>query len=135
MVTNKVGVGFFSHVNLKNCKWLPQIKRTEFWTKDKIKIVNIYEAKIIYKMENILMFQPRKEQMFTLLNVLIFVWGLRKCFTLVSVSCACTAGVGVEFYQWKLGSAGWWCLLGLPFFYQLLSTYSNNYWKERWNQL
>lgn len=41
-------------------------KRTDFWTKDKIKIVNIYEAKIIYKNENILMFQPRKEQMFTL---------------------------------------------------------------------
>lgn len=31
------------------------------------------KLKIIYKMENILMFQPRKEkQMFTLLNVLIF---------------------------------------------------------------
>lgn len=34
-------------------------------------MVNIHKAKI-YKMENILMSQPKTEQIFTLLNVLIF---------------------------------------------------------------
>lgn len=34
--------------------------------------VNAHQAKITYKKKNIVMFQPKKEQMFTLLNVLIF---------------------------------------------------------------